>query len=116
MTDDELLSVLKRADDLLGEYKKMLEPVLEELARRFSMDMFGVPDKATAEFGHEEAGVDVITLRLLCDAEEEEKGKIANITTFAGRRAWIDKKYGWDTPFCQKMIEVGIGRIGVTTL
>ena len=118
MINDELLSTMKKADDLLGEYKKMLEPVLAELARQFSMDMFGVPDKATAEFGHYEAGIDTITLRI---SREEDFHRIAPTEGNKEERnkqyrEWIDKKYGWDIPLCRKMTEMGIGRICVTTL
>ena len=118
MINDELLSTMKKADDLLGEYKKLLEPVLAELARQFSMDMFGVPDKAAAEFGHYEAGIDTITLRI---SREDDFHRMAPTEGNAEERnkqyrEWADKKYGWDIPLCQKMREMGIGRICVTTL
>ena len=64
MTEQEILERLKVADRHLTEYKELLKPVLEELAKRKSIHVFGKEGGYEGNFGCWEAGIDCLCLHI----------------------------------------------------
>jgi hypothetical protein len=64
MTDGELLSILKKADDLLGQYKEAVQPAADELARRKSIKVYGKKGAYAGKLGCQESGSDTVCLHL----------------------------------------------------
>lgn len=62
MTDAELLSILKKADDLLGQYKEAIRPAADELARRKSAEIYGKDGVYAGKLGCHEMGADTLCL------------------------------------------------------
>lgn len=69
MTDEEIVQALKTADGLLEQYKATLRPVLDALANRKSVYVFGEPDHYRGEFGCFEEGADSLCIHIK-DIEE----------------------------------------------
>lgn len=60
MTDEELLAGLKRANDLLAQYKEAAQPYADELARRKSLAAFGHEGAYEGKLGCFDTGSDVL--------------------------------------------------------
>ena len=64
MDDKEIVAAYKQCKQLLDEYKKIAQPLAEELAKRKSMYVFGKPGGYQGDLGCWEAGMDTICLHL----------------------------------------------------
>lgn len=62
MTENEILEVLVQADAKLVEYKAIVEPILEEMARLKSLHMYGEEAKCGSHLGCYEEGIQVVCL------------------------------------------------------
>ncbi len=69
MKDEEIVEALQKGDRLMAEYKAALQPVLDELANRKSMHVFGEPGHYRGEFGCFEEGAESLCLHIK-DLEE----------------------------------------------
>jgi len=96
MTEDEILAALKKADDLLAEYKKVVEPAAAALAELKSQHMGDCT--YTGDLGCYESGIDAICLHA------EQGSPIRPIEGYMRIRAF-------EAPWREKMEEAGIYRI-----
>lgn len=69
MTDDEILAALKRADELLDEYKRVAGPAVKELARQLSLAVGKREGHYDGQFGCYDEGIDTLCLHLDKEAQ-----------------------------------------------
>lgn len=105
MTDDEIISGLKKADALLEEYKKVVQPIAEELARQKSIAVYGKEDCYSGDLGCWEAGCDCVCLHI----KDHARGK-----TWKEDRPFHDKAIDFDIMWSRKSGEAGIKHVHIT--
>jgi hypothetical protein len=71
VTDDEIIQNLQKADALLAQYKAIIEPVADELARRKSLAVYAKEGGYAGDLGCQEYGMDTVCLH----RREEFAGK-----------------------------------------
>jgi hypothetical protein len=64
MTDEEIVAKLQEGDRLMEQYKATLQPVLDELAERKSVFVFGERGRYRGEFGCFDEGSDSLCLHI----------------------------------------------------
>lgn len=106
MTDAEILNELKKADLLLSEYKKIAQPIAEELARRKSLFVFGKEGGYRGHLGCQEIGLNSLCLHI----EDEFRGK----TYEEYQTKAEDRAYDFELEWSRKVHDAGIETVHVT--
>jgi hypothetical protein len=105
MTDEELLASLKKADDLLGQYKEAIKPAAAELARRKSEAVYGKEGGYEGRLGCFEMGDNTLCLHL-SDAFRQE--------TFSEDKKFHDAALNFDHLWFHKAMDAGIKNIHIS--
>ena len=108
MTDEELFAKLKEADRLLGEYRKIAEPLALELAKRKSLFVFGKEGAYRGHLGCHEYGIDALCLHI----EHEFMG--ASHDEYQAKAE--DRAYDFELEWSRKAMAAGIENVHVTGL
>ena len=93
MTDEELKARLKKADELMYDYHKLVYPAAKELAKRRGLAVFNDESAYEAFLGSEDLGPDVIFLA----SQRADSGSEYNILSENWYKdnyhMWEDLKY-----------------------
>ena len=109
MTDDEILDRFRRADALLAEYRQVIQPAADELARQKSLAVFGRAGGYGGEIGCYETGCDFVCAHL-ADAAREWPGSPYH-ERLGGTGAATAKRF--DRCWQQRIVAAGVARVTV---
>jgi uncharacterized protein (DUF2237 family) len=107
MTDAQIIRRLKRADKLLKKYKRLVHPVAKELAKKRSIDIFGVDGCCAGRVGCADTGVDSICMHMRGDSYRFWE-YVTNESSKKGAKCFLWK---WR----EKMEKAGIKNISIVS-
>jgi hypothetical protein len=105
MTDEEIIETLKKADALLEEYKKIIQPAADELAKRKSIAIYGKEDCYNGDLGCWEVGCNTVCLHI----KDQNRGE-----TWEEDRPLHDKAIDFDIMWSRKADEAGIKHVHIS--
>lgn len=104
MTDEEIIETLKRADALLAQYEAIVQPAVDELARRKSIAVYAKDGQYTGDLGCHEEGINTLCLHR----------KRIEDTTYEEDKPREDAAFEFDSLWGTKARAAGITHLYVT--